>query len=344
MYNLTLHIEYLLLRHDCVVLPGIGAFINVRHPARLDSDTGIWHPMTREVRFNGALTHDDGLLANSYARKYQTAFQDGRDLLRRDLQRLQDILESDGEATIGQLGILRLNDGAISFRPQNTPAQIAAALGYMEARMRPAEAKPESDIEAATHNNKDVAPEAEVIERGKRKERAFDTERNYYIAVNKIFARTAACLLVVVAAAISLIVPMADNRNVDQASVIPVDNIIRKSLSHTERQTTKTEAAPSERVSGDTTDASTDTPEAGVETSQQRFHAIVATFRTQSDAETFMAQHRDSGYELRAVPTKTRVRVAAISSADRTEVQQLMQTDDFKRQFSSVWIWSDSDK
>ena len=69
MYNLSLHIEYLLLHHDCVVVPGLGAFINVRHAAYFDAVTRVWHPMTREVRFNGALTHDDGLLSSSYARK-----------------------------------------------------------------------------------------------------------------------------------------------------------------------------------------------------------------------------------------------------------------------------------
>lgn len=78
MERLSIHIEYLLLRHDCVVVPGFGAFINARSEARVDSESGQVYPMMREVRFNSALVHDDGLLAGSFARKYRVPFAEGR--------------------------------------------------------------------------------------------------------------------------------------------------------------------------------------------------------------------------------------------------------------------------
>ncbi len=133
MYNLSLHIEYLLLHHDCVVVPGLGAFINVRHAARFDSVRRVWLPMTREVRFNGALSHDDGLLANSYARKNSVSFAEGRELLRRDTMQLREALESDGEITLGHLGILRLEEETVSFQPQQSAAQTARFMGYTAA-------------------------------------------------------------------------------------------------------------------------------------------------------------------------------------------------------------------
>ena len=36
MNNLFKHIEYLLLRNDCVIVPGFGAFIATNLPARID--------------------------------------------------------------------------------------------------------------------------------------------------------------------------------------------------------------------------------------------------------------------------------------------------------------------
>ena len=45
MERLSIHIEYLLLRHDCVVVPGFGAFINARSEARVDSESGQVYPM-----------------------------------------------------------------------------------------------------------------------------------------------------------------------------------------------------------------------------------------------------------------------------------------------------------
>ena len=87
MENLSLHIEYLLLRHDCVVVPGIGAFINIYQTPEFDTATGKITPMMREVRFNGAVRSDDGLLANSYARKYQISYREGAELLRQDIEK-----------------------------------------------------------------------------------------------------------------------------------------------------------------------------------------------------------------------------------------------------------------
>ena len=92
MDNLSLHIEYLLLRNEYVVIPGFGSFLNVWHPARYDEATGLYHPIEREVRFNSALTHDDGLLASSFSRKYQVNFQEGRELLRHEISSLRDAL------------------------------------------------------------------------------------------------------------------------------------------------------------------------------------------------------------------------------------------------------------
>ena len=105
MERLSIHIEYLLLRHDCVVVPGFGAFINARSEARVDSESGQVYPMMREVRFNSALVHDDGLLAGSFARKYRVPFAEGREMLRKSIESLRRTMASDGEVTIGRLGI-----------------------------------------------------------------------------------------------------------------------------------------------------------------------------------------------------------------------------------------------
>ena len=328
MYNLTLHIEYLLLRHDCVVLPGIGAFINVRHAARLDSDTGTWYPMTREVRFNSALNHDDGLLANSYARKLQTSYNEGRDLLRRDLLRLQEMLASDGEVTMGQLGILHYDNGLISFQPRLTATQMATASGHLPAIMHAperVEIKKAVTEDAETPASTNADDTIQSVSSGK--ERVFDTTRNYYIAVNKVFARIAACFMVVATVVLSIIIPTTDNSRMDQASVMPVEKIIRESISKAERPVIEKIPQVEKEVKAEIQSGS--------------YHAIVATFRTMEEAEKFMQQNKVSGYELQYVPTATRVRISAISSDNKEELQQIMSTEDFRSRFTNAWIWRD---
>ena len=62
--NVSLHIEYLLTRHDCVIVPGWGALVVQHTPAVFDADNGILPPR-RWMSFNSHLTHNDGLLAHS---------------------------------------------------------------------------------------------------------------------------------------------------------------------------------------------------------------------------------------------------------------------------------------
>jgi hypothetical protein len=62
MYSITRHIEYLVSRHDCVVVPGWGAFIAQYEPARIDAESGLIVPPSRAISFNQSVMHNDGLL------------------------------------------------------------------------------------------------------------------------------------------------------------------------------------------------------------------------------------------------------------------------------------------
>jgi len=45
----------LLLRHNCVILPGFGGFIAQRQPARIDYHSGTMHPPGKSILFNRQL-------------------------------------------------------------------------------------------------------------------------------------------------------------------------------------------------------------------------------------------------------------------------------------------------
>jgi len=348
VYNLSLHIEYLLLRHDCVVVPGVGAFINVRHAARRDAATGMWLPMTREVRFNSALSHDDGLLTSSYALKSSVTFTEARDMLIRDIRQLTDTLDTDGEVTIGHIGILRRTEETVTFTPRQTPLQLAARLGYgsvaeprtvkteanqVQSGEKRAEDSAKNNNTPASAANKSLSDSADASNHGGR---TFDTRRNYYIAVNKVFARTAACLMIATVAALSLILPIGDRTREDQASVVPVEKIIRDTA-------TRIASAVNERR--DTTAADTIAaiePEKQSEQATARFYAIVATFATSAEAERYIAQNAVPGYRLEVVNGRTKSRVSAISSDNRDELRSEMAKENFRQRFSEAWIWEDA--
>ena len=56
-------------RHDCVVIPGWGAFIANCSPARYDADREVMERPHRSIGFNASVSHNDGLLAQSLLRR-----------------------------------------------------------------------------------------------------------------------------------------------------------------------------------------------------------------------------------------------------------------------------------
>ncbi|MCM1370037.1 MAG: hypothetical protein NC204_06655 [Candidatus Amulumruptor caecigallinarius] len=332
--------EYLTLRHDCVVLPGVGAFISTRRSAHRDSVTGCWHPMTRELSFNGSLTHDDGLLANSYARKQKLSYQDGRAVLLRAIDKLRHQLEADGEVSLGKLGMLSMRDGTICYTPLISGERMAETMGYgvlpAPQSLHSQNATNTTAIRSNSATNTDTTDDSE----NNRAKRVVDTTRNYYIAVNKKFARVAACLLAVATvAALTFILPDIGHLPHDKASVVPVENIesIMDAASPVET-THKSDMASAEQMATDA--AESDATIVAETEAPARYQLIVATFRTRAEAEKYIMQTESSSYRLKPVESATLCRVSAQGSDDKAVLLATMSEPGFRKEFSEAWIWS----
>ena len=108
MNTIILHIEYLLRRHECVVLPGWGAFIARRTPAYFyDKENSLMMPPSRRVAFNAELQEDDGLLASSLCRREKLTYGEAASYIRRQVEYINDLLLSDGEIPFGNLRRVR---------------------------------------------------------------------------------------------------------------------------------------------------------------------------------------------------------------------------------------------
>lgn len=340
MYNLSLHIEYLLLRHDCVVVPGVGAFINVRHAAQWNDASGAWMPMRREVRFNSALNHDDGLLANSFARKQKVSFVEGRELLRRETQQLLTVMREEGEVTLGQLGILRREEDVIIFTPLRDAGKVSAMIGFSAAAVsKPRQLTPD---ETNRENNIDTAEDLEmtghkIAHESTDTNSKFDTHKNYYIGINKTFARVAACLILVSVIALSVILPGSEGHKIDRASVVPVEKILQQTAS----TISETDVAVSRQKSAGSVDTTRTEESAKMENNAvgKKFHAIVATFNTEAEADKFIRMHENTGYELNVITTPTRSRVSVLDSNNRESMRSEMSSPEFKTHFADAWIW-----
>lgn len=336
MDTLSLHIQYLLLHHDCVVIPGVGAFINALSAATYNEIERIWLPPVREIRFNGALKHDDGLLISSYARKNSIGFEEGREILRKDISRLKESLEIDGEVTIGNLGILCQREDSMVFHPLRTSEDWNRLLGYYPVQVTKLDSIDEHEL--AIEGAEDESERVPDMKSTRSRIREFNTAKNYYIAINKIFARSAACILVAAIIVFSFIHPGFDNKVIEQANVLPVETIIREKI------TPVSTSKPQDKEKLQTENTLMEASPEDTNSEESDYQLIVATFTNSREAENFIASKDQCNYKLKIIPTSKRFRVSAKGSDNKEELISEMNSPEFKSQFSESWIWGNDRK
>lgn len=124
MNELIQYTEALLQEHECVTIPGFGAFVVQHHAAEVRE--GQLLPPRSGIAFNRALTHDDGLLANEYARRRQVNHRDAKAMLAADTAQLTQTLHERKHLPLCRIGDLReegerwvFSPSACTFLPQN---------------------------------------------------------------------------------------------------------------------------------------------------------------------------------------------------------------------------------
>lgn len=131
MKTIAKHIEYLLSRNDCVIIPGFGAVLAYMEGARFDYEAGVAYPPRRNFTFNGSLTVSDGTLANSIARAEGTSLPVATDRISREVDIMMSRLRNNGTVSLGRIGDVNLNaDGALHFHPSETDT-ISASTAWL---------------------------------------------------------------------------------------------------------------------------------------------------------------------------------------------------------------------
>lgn len=104
MTSLSRHICYLLQRHDCVVVPGWGAFIAHAESACVNEDCCVGAAPRRWISFNPALATDDGVLVQSVVRREQIPYARALQMVEAEVASLKARLELDGKLAIKGVG------------------------------------------------------------------------------------------------------------------------------------------------------------------------------------------------------------------------------------------------
>ncbi len=130
------HIESLLTEHDCVIVPGLGAFILNDVSAAWEENNQKLSAPHRVVYFNQTLRHDDGLLTETLRIAKQITYRKANRLIANAVTIWQQQLEELQQITIGRLGTLTLNEKhQIEFLPARSFDFLPDNIGIYSVRV-----------------------------------------------------------------------------------------------------------------------------------------------------------------------------------------------------------------
>lgn len=124
MKEFVSHIDCLIKKYDCVIIPDFGGFVLSRNEASFASDGSVFPPKVT-IGFNPDLKYNDGLLAESYMNMYSLSYDEACKRIGESVKRLQTMLDMDHPVKIGQLGKLTLTkDKRLLFTPNSDLTMI----------------------------------------------------------------------------------------------------------------------------------------------------------------------------------------------------------------------------
>lgn len=308
MDQLALHIEYLVENHSCATLPGLGSLVSRDYPAAVDLVAGTITPPGREVTFNSSLTHDDGVLVSSVARRDRLSYTEALSRVRAAIELVRSTLDGNMEYDLGAIGTLvPLGEGRIGFTPRRDSSRCLPTVHFAPAAQQSAETTP--------------------------------THRPAILTLAKYAAAIAVMLIVTLVSTTPVIedsdimlaslAPTTASHNEATDSYAPLDNYLPLYITapcdnnvqetatvdyNALLATTPVEATPRNAVTNDTA-ANEEPAYPTLENNGSSYYLIVASLPTQELARQFIADSRDNSLQIVASDGRYRVYAAEAATA-----------------------------
>lgn len=198
MITLSEHIEYLITRHDCIVVPGWGAFIAQYEPAHFDTELGCIFPPSRTIGFNPSLQHNDGVVAYSVSRRHTMTYDNAVKAINDEVNTMHHQLEHDGEVALGKLGIFTRNEeGNPIFQPYKNTGFSPEFSGLIATKATP------------------------LLDKTRKKASAKMTADTFYVPVSRNIFKLVASIILLLGLGFTLTTPIVnDNANYASFSTV----------------------------------------------------------------------------------------------------------------------------
>ena len=308
MFSITEHIEFLMTRHDCVAIPGWGAFIANCSPARYEEDSATMQRPRRIIGFNASATHNDGLLAQSLMRREGMTYDEAMRFIADSVKTFRQQLAKDCEVSMGRLGYFRRVKGRyIEFVPFMRANGCDQYYGLGDLSIKKVAALEQE-------------PQAAIVPQG----------RNLF--VHKA-ARVAASVAVLIGLGIMLTTPITiDRGNQQLASMAPTVTAPQpQQLSVTvEQEAPAPTVIPVEQPQQPTI--------ASVGNESGHYYMVIATVRSQHELEKFKKKYPQLVPSMKLLDYKGMKCVYVARSDDSDLLMSLR--DELPKALRDIWIYS----
>ncbi len=319
------HIYYLICHHDCVVVPGWGAFVAQYRSAYIDSATGVIFPPSRLLGFNPAITHNDGMLASSVARRGGITYDAAVTIVAGEVNALRHQFAMDGEVAIPKLGVFRKGEEDVMlFDPFAGTETSSEFLGLTTLDIKTlAEKERQSNIsmvEDETESPKNVI----------------------YLPISRNIFKIAASIMLLIGIGLVLSTPVIVDDAVYQASIsTPVVTAPQPVKLKSTEGLELFVAMPSHDdgvAIVDTTEISTVNvvPVVAEINSAHKYCLVIASLASRELADKYISASGDDSLRLLEQDGKFRVYIA--TGATFSQATALMHDDAFASKYPDAWV------
>jgi len=146
--DLDTRLSDLLYHYDCVIIPDLGGFVTEYRSARIDKVLRIIHPPSKDLRFNGQLTANDGLLANALATAEGLSHEEANAQIKAQVEDYFTELEAGRPVTFDKVGILHLDsENRIQFSPDRSVNYLLDSYRLKELYAQPVDRRVPAQLE-----------------------------------------------------------------------------------------------------------------------------------------------------------------------------------------------------
>ena len=124
------YISQLLYRHQCVTVPGFGAFLTEIQSVHMHEKTNSFYPPKKLISFNSHLKNNDGLLANHISKIEKTSYENAVASIESEVVIWKSILQVNEKFLLKNIGELSLNsEKNIVFTPSENINYLTESFG-----------------------------------------------------------------------------------------------------------------------------------------------------------------------------------------------------------------------